>query len=358
MAELTPRADRQVVPSNFTTPPPGTPVVGPGGGPSEQDQVRLLRRPREPHLRPDLRLRAARPRRPALPALRRQRRPRPDRRRDAQRARARAQLPAARQRARELGGVDRRPQDHRGRLRERLHAALREHRAAAARGNPDIFPIGIPPNAFVFDQAVRQGVSFRIYGELGAGNQPFADDGRPTFDQVLANTDPAYPSQVQGTCRPGGPGAAPARRCSADALHRRPPARSARRPARPTPRAAIAHLRRRSSSAQVAAGTVPRFNYLILFNDHTDGTTPGVYTPKANVADNDLALGQLVELVSQSSIWARERDPRRRGRLAGRHRLGRRAPHAGVRDLAVGEARRRRDLARATTTTRSCARPS
>jgi phospholipase C len=54
---------------------------------------------------------------------------------------------------------------------------------------------------------------------------------------------------------------------------------------------------------QVAAGTVPRFNYLILFNDHTDGTTPGTYTPKANVADNDLALGQLVELVSQSSIW-------------------------------------------------------
>ena len=55
---------------------------------------------------------------------------------------------------------------------------------------------------------------------------------------------------------------------------------------------------------QVSAGTVPRFNYLILFNDHTDGTTPGTYTPKANVADNDLALGQLVELVSQSPIWA------------------------------------------------------
>jgi hypothetical protein len=56
--------------------------------------------------------------------------------------------------------------------------------------------------------------------------------------------------------------------------------------------------------AQVAAGTVPRFNYMILFNDHTDGTSPGVYTPKANVADNDLALGQVVQLVSQSSIWS------------------------------------------------------
>ena len=49
---------------------------------------------------------------------------------------------------------------------------------------------------------------------------------------------------------------------------------------------------------------MPQFNYLILFNNHTDGTTPGVYTPKANVADNDLAVGQLVELVSNSPIWA------------------------------------------------------
>src|SRR4051812_46967293 len=70
------------------------------------------------------------------------------------------------------------------------------------RGNPDIFPIGIPPAGFVFDQAVRQQLSFRVYGELGAGNQPFGDDGRPTYDGVIANTDFAYPSQVSGTCTP------------------------------------------------------------------------------------------------------------------------------------------------------------
>ena len=55
--------------------------------------------------------------------------------------------------------------------------------------------------------------------------------------------------------------------------------------------------------SQLAAGTVPAFNYLILFNDHTNGTTPGDYTPRADLADNDLALGQVVELVSQSDIW-------------------------------------------------------
>ena len=167
------------------------------------------------------------------------------------------------------------------------------------RGNPDIFPIGIPPNAFVFDQAVRQNVSFRVYGELGAGNQPFSDDGRPTFQGVLQNTDPAYPSQVQGSCRPFSqtpPGPTPATfRCSAD---------SGEVGTTVGPSSAQSRIRtfRAQFQAQVAAGTVPRFNYLILFNDHTDGTAPGAYTPKAMVADNDLALGQLVELVSKLSL--------------------------------------------------------
>jgi hypothetical protein len=43
---------------------------------------------------------------------------------------------------------------------------------------------------------------------------------------------------------------------------------------------------------------------MIFFNDHTDGTTPGTFTPKAMVADNDLAVGQLVQLVSNSPIWS------------------------------------------------------
>jgi hypothetical protein len=56
-------------------------------------------------------------------------------------------------------------------------------------------------------------------------------------------------------------------------------------------------------AAQLATGTVPRFNYLILPNDHTNGTTPNAYSPQALIADNDLALGQIVDLISHSSIW-------------------------------------------------------
>ncbi len=55
--------------------------------------------------------------------------------------------------------------------------------------------------------------------------------------------------------------------------------------------------------AQLASGTVPAFNYLVLPNDHTVGTTPGKRTPQAMVADNDYGLGQVVDTISHSSVW-------------------------------------------------------
>jgi YVTN family beta-propeller protein len=51
------------------------------------------------------------------------------------------------------------------------------------------------------------------------------------------------------------------------------------------------------------AGTMPRFIVMSLGEDHTTGTAPGTFTPRACVASNDLALGRLVEAVSKSSLW-------------------------------------------------------
>jgi YVTN family beta-propeller protein len=50
-------------------------------------------------------------------------------------------------------------------------------------------------------------------------------------------------------------------------------------------------------------GTLPNLIYLTLPCDHTDGTRPGFPTPRAMVADNDLALGRIVEAVSKSRFW-------------------------------------------------------
>ncbi len=48
---------------------------------------------------------------------------------------------------------------------------------------------------------------------------------------------------------------------------------------------------------------LPAFVLLYLPDDHTHGTTPGKPSPAASVADNDLAVGRVVEAVSHSPYW-------------------------------------------------------
>jgi hypothetical protein len=49
--------------------------------------------------------------------------------------------------------------------------------------------------------------------------------------------------------------------------------------------------------------SMPNFILLRLPDDHTAGTRPGGPTPKSSVADNDLAIGRVVEAVSHSAFW-------------------------------------------------------
>jgi DNA-binding beta-propeller fold protein YncE len=51
------------------------------------------------------------------------------------------------------------------------------------------------------------------------------------------------------------------------------------------------------------AGSMPQLIIICLPNDHTSGTSHGAPTPAAQVADNDLAFGQIVETLSHSSFW-------------------------------------------------------
>ncbi|HMD50899.1 MAG TPA: beta-propeller fold lactonase family protein, partial [Bryobacteraceae bacterium] len=48
---------------------------------------------------------------------------------------------------------------------------------------------------------------------------------------------------------------------------------------------------------------LPQFVLLRLPDDHTAGTHPGMPAPNASVADNDLAVGRVVEAVSSSPYW-------------------------------------------------------
>jgi YVTN family beta-propeller protein len=53
----------------------------------------------------------------------------------------------------------------------------------------------------------------------------------------------------------------------------------------------------------IAIQAVPKFNTIRMGNDHTEGMRAGSPTPYAHVADNDLAVGLLIDHLSKSNIW-------------------------------------------------------
>ena len=53
----------------------------------------------------------------------------------------------------------------------------------------------------------------------------------------------------------------------------------------------------------VREGKMPSLQLVRFCTDHTAGTSPGMFAPGAMVADNDYAVGQLVDAVSHSAFW-------------------------------------------------------
>lgn len=50
-------------------------------------------------------------------------------------------------------------------------------------------------------------------------------------------------------------------------------------------------------------GKMPDLSIMLLPCNHTEGTSPGFPTPEASVADNDLAMGRIIEAISHSKFW-------------------------------------------------------
>jgi YVTN family beta-propeller protein len=150
-----------------------------------------------------------------------------------------------------------------------------------------IAPETYPPNDFLFDQAVRQHLPFSNLGEFSEG---LVNDGRPTYAQVLASQDFAYPLHF------GCDGTYPNLSCSTDSGH---PGQVG------NPAVSRYDFFQRKFNGWLAGGkdNAPRFVYMTLPNDHTNGVAPGKPTPQALIADNDLGLGQVVQLISHSAIW-------------------------------------------------------
>jgi hypothetical protein len=59
----------------------------------------------------------------------------------------------------------------------------------------------------------------------------------------------------------------------------------------------------RELQVQDAAGTLPKFLFLWMTDDHTQGASPGAPTPETLVARNDHAMGRILEGLTHSSAW-------------------------------------------------------
>ena len=131
-----------------------------------------------------------------------------------------------------------------------------------------VFPVAVPASGYIWDRAREAGVSYRSYGEFV---QNAATTNKPSttrlkslqghFDPWFIGFDLAYSDAIR-----------------ADRF--------------------ISELNRFERE-----GEMPRLQIVRLPNDHTHGVTKGALTPTAYVADNDAALGKLVEAVSRSKFW-------------------------------------------------------
>jgi YVTN family beta-propeller protein len=54
---------------------------------------------------------------------------------------------------------------------------------------------------------------------------------------------------------------------------------------------------------QVKSGRLPQFEYIWLPNDHTNGSDTSILSPYQFVAQNDTALGRIIETISHSPAW-------------------------------------------------------
>jgi len=116
-------------------------------------------------------------------------------------------------------------------------------------------------DGYIWDYCKRAGVTYRSYGEFGSYNKATIK----SLEGHMSPHSPGFNTKIKDQVR-------------ADAwIH--------------------------DFDSLQTAHAVPRFNTLRISEDHTSGQKIGEYSPIASVADNDLAVGRIVEHLSQSPIW-------------------------------------------------------
>jgi hypothetical protein len=129
-------------------------------------------------------------------------------------------------------------------------------------------PTARPSGGYIWDDCLRNNVSYRDYGEFTFTPKNDEDTSKPYLPSLAGHIAPHYHgwdldySDIERV-----------------------------------------KAWRQEFADYVANGNLPQLETIHLPNDHTSGTAKGKRTPKAYVAQNDLALGMIVETISHSIYW-------------------------------------------------------
>ena len=125
-----------------------------------------------------------------------------------------------------------------------------------------------PANGYLWDLAKRKDISFRNFGEFVEEAPPGEGGVRGLKPYLDSHTDPAFSGfdlDITDQSR--------------------------------------VDVWLKALAGWTQSGEMPALQIVRLPNDHTKGAMAGAFTPRVYMADNDLALGRLIEALSKSPFW-------------------------------------------------------
>ncbi len=129
--------------------------------------------------------------------------------------------------------------------------------------------VASPSTGYLWDLAARKGITYRNYGNfIGGPSEIKETKPRALKRNLIAHTNPDFPG------------------FNMDILDQ-----------------TRFEIWLKDFQEFERTNTMPALQLIWLPNDHTSGASAGKPTPRAHFADNDLALGRLVETVSSSTFW-------------------------------------------------------
>jgi hypothetical protein len=157
-----------------------------------------------------------------------------------------------------------------------------------------------PPSGYIWDQCAKARLPFRNYGfyysfsdpnEISMETIPKAVDNTPNKKSLVGNSDLDFRLYDLNYAD-----------SDAWVMHNAPASDQLKSYGKHRSPSRFAEWKR-EFDAFVKNKNLPRFMMVRLPRNHTRGTAAGAPSPRAMVADNDFAVGQLVEAVSRSPYW-------------------------------------------------------